>query len=406
MKASAYLVLVDTRKKKSGKYPVKVRVVYQRIYHDFKTGLDLDEDEFQQANLPKPKKEYRTVANQLNAIKEKMNHSLTSLKVFTFQKFEDAFYGTAINTSDLFHIYEEYINEVAGEQRIKTSLSYTTAMNSLKKFNPKLTINDIDDKLLKKYHNFLEQGGRSISTIGIYMRTLRAVYNYAITKKVIRKDEDYPFGKNKYSIPASNNIKKALTIEEVRSLFEFDTIPGSFQDRAKDFWILSYLCNGINFKDIALLKWKNIDGEMIRFVRQKTKRTSQSNQRIISCFIDETVSNIIKKWAKDKRDPDEYIFKIVEKSDTPTIQQKKIDQFVQNTNKNLKRICTAVGINKTVTTYFSRHSAATILKQSGASIETIQEALGHSSSLITQKYLDSFQDETKKQLSKTLNPFK
>ncbi|MFT4093251.1 MAG: tyrosine-type recombinase/integrase [Niabella sp.] len=47
-------------------------------------------------------------------------------------------------------------------------------------------------------------------------------------------------------------------------------------------------------------------------------------------------------------------------------------------NKNMKRIAKELEINKPVTTYFARHSFATILKRSGASTELISEALGHS----------------------------
>jgi integrase len=335
-----------------------------------------------------------------------MDKILSTLPVFTFKKFEDAFYGHQAKPSDLYGIYQDYIDQVYQENRIKTAVSYQTALNSLKKFAPKISIYDVDEKFLKRYHAFLEAEGKSLSTIGIYMRSLRAVYNFAISKKVLKKDEDYPFVRNKYTIPSSNNVKKALTLEEVKLIFDCETLTGTFADRSKDFWIFSYLCNGINFKDIALLKWKNIDGDMIRFVRQKTKRSTQGNQKIISCHASDQVQAIIEKWGTKAKKPDDYIFSIIDKDDSPVSQQKKIDLFIQNTNKNLKRICKSVGINKPVTTYYSRHSAATVLKLSGASVEEIQELLGHSSSKITQKYLDSFRDDRKKVLAQKLTLFR
>ncbi len=80
-------------------------------------------------------------------------------------------------------------------------------------------------------------------------------------------------------------------------------------------------------------------------------------------------------------------------------------QFIQNTNKNMKRISKKIGIEKNVTTYYGRHSAATIMKKSGANIEQIREALGHHNTSTTQKYLDSFDDESKRELSKSLTNF-
>jgi integrase/recombinase XerD len=402
MKASSYLTLLTARKKQNGKYPVKIRITYQRKYHDYKTGIDMTEEEFSQANSPKPKKEFRAAATQLNSLKEKMNQVLNSLKIFTFKKFEEAFYCDTHRTEDLYSIFSEYISSLHKEERIKTAVSYQTAANAFKAFDPKTTIYDIDAKFLSRFHIHLISKGNSLTTVGIYVRSLRAIFNYAIGKGVIKRDEDYPFVRSKYAIPASSNIKKSLYPEEIKKIIHFPTAEGSFSDRAKDFWLLSYLCNGINFKDICLLKWKNIDGDMIRFVREKTKRTSQSNQRTISCYMTDEVKKIIEKWSKSERNTDSFIFPIVAVDDTPEDKQKKIDQFVQNTNKNLKRICENTGIEKTVTTYYSRHSAATTLKRAGFGILQIQEALGHSSSLVTQKYLDSFEDETKKELSLTL----
>jgi site-specific recombinase XerD len=59
----------------------------------------------------------------------------------------------------------------------------------------------------------------------------------------------------------------------------------------------------------------------------------------------------------------------------------------------MKRIGAELGLNRDVTTYFARHSFATVLKRSGAKIEMISELLGHSSVAVTDNYLDSFEME-------------
>lgn len=407
MKPTGFLVLLTTRKKKTGKYPVKVRVVYQRSYHDYRAGIDLSVEEFNQANASKPNKKYRATAAKLNEVKLRMNAALSNSQIFTFQKFKEAFYGKPTKNEGLESVFMEYAAAALIEDRVKTAIIYKTAANSIKEFSPRATLYDVDENFLKKYHAHLEAKGKSLTTIGIYIRCLRAVYNYAIGKKYIRKDEDYPFVRSKYIIPSSANTKKSLLPEEIKRIIDFPCAEGSFADRARDFWLFSYLCNGINFKDIALLKRKNIDGDMIRFVREKTRRTTQANQRMISCYASEEVKALIQKWQKVGGKQTDYVFDIISEVDNAEVRQKKIDQFVQNTNKNLKRICKAVGIEKSVTTYYSRHTAATTLKRAGASILQIQEALGHSSSIITQKYLDSFEDESKKELSlKLLNSYK
>jgi site-specific recombinase XerD len=71
----------------------------------------------------------------------------------------------------------------------------------------------------------------------------------------------------------------------------------------------------------------------------------------------------------------------------------------------MKFIAKKLGILKPCTTYFARHSFSTIMKKSGANIQFMSEALGHSSINTTKAYLDSFEDDTKKEMAKALTAF-
>jgi site-specific recombinase XerD len=71
----------------------------------------------------------------------------------------------------------------------------------------------------------------------------------------------------------------------------------------------------------------------------------------------------------------------------------------------MKIIAESIGI-ESLTTYTARHSFATILKRSGASTEFISEALGHGNLKTTQNYLDSFEDDQKRETAKALTAFK
>jgi integrase/recombinase XerD len=63
--------------------------------------------------------------------------------------------------------------------------------------------------------------GLSTSTVGIYMRNLRTIYNQAIEKKLVPQ-ELYLFGKNNYSPPSSKKAKKSLTIDEIGKIFSYE----------------------------------------------------------------------------------------------------------------------------------------------------------------------------------------
>jgi integrase/recombinase XerD len=405
MKASAYLIHPTRHQKKSGKYPVKIRIVYLRKSKDYKLDIDLTLEEYKNAMVERPKGVYKEISIKLRALEARANKKIEDIGIFTFQKFENAFYSTTKGAFDIFSYFEEYIKMLNSEGRLGTRDSYITTMNSLRLFQKAIGFYDITPEFLKKYELWMIGRGNVKTTVGIYVRHLRSIYNYAISKNVIKRDENYPFGKRKYVIPGGSNRKKALTKDEVSLIYNYTSQPYSPEDKARDFWIFSYLCNGINFKDIALLRVSCIDGDMLRFVRSKTENSTRENETKISCHINEHLKKIIEKWRTGNKNSDDYLFDILQLTDDLEVQQKKVGMFIQNTNRYIKRISKSVGIDKNVTTYYGRHSAATIMKKSGASVEQIREALGHHSSATTQKYLDSFDDETKRELGRSLTSF-
>jgi integrase/recombinase XerD len=205
------------------------------------------------------------------------------------------------------------------------------------------------------------EGGHSITTVGMYLRALRAVYNQQNIDRSL-----YPF--EKYEIPTGKNIKKALTLNEISLIYNYKAT--GTEAMARDYWMFLYLCNGMNVKDFCSLKWENISGDILTYQREKTKRTRRDSKKIVVSLKPETWK-IINKYGKRSIVPDSYIFPHYENGMTPERKQEVSQQLIKTINKYMKRIARNVGINKEVTTYYARHSFATILKQSGADISMI-----------------------------------
>jgi site-specific recombinase XerD len=242
----------------------------------------------------------------------------------------------------------------------------------------------------------------SRTTVGIYLRTLRSIFNNAISNKDILPSL-YPFRKNdyekdKYRIPEGSNIKKALELKEIESIFKYKAKSGSIKEKARDYWTFIYLTNGLNVKDLCLLKYKDIDGNTLKFIRAKTIR--QKKERVIYATIRKESLKIIEKWGNKNSSNETYVFPILQGKESAEKQRQLIQQLTHTINDNLKSIAEELGIKKPVTTYSARHSFATVLKRSGASMEVISEMLGHSNLKTTRLYLDSFEKET---LEKTTN---
>jgi len=150
---SDYLILDTRYKKRNDRYPLKIRVVYNRAAKDFKTGIDLKKEEFEQAYTDKPKSQFKELSVRLFAIKSRADKIIKDIGIFTFQKFEDAFYMRLKDASNVFPFFEEYIQLLKDEERIKTATSYSTAMNSFKAFKSKIGFYDIVQTFLKSTIN-------------------------------------------------------------------------------------------------------------------------------------------------------------------------------------------------------------------------------------------------------------
>ena len=245
--------------------------------------------------------------------------------------------------------------------------------------------------------------GKSITTVGIYLRSLRTLFNNAIAEGLLTKDF-YPFGKKRYEIPTGNNIKKALTLKDIGSIYHYKPEKGSTAERAKDYWIFMYLCNGMNVKDMSLLKYENIKSDILEFIRAKTARTKRKVEPIRAVLTDD-VKAIIKKWGNKKNDGETFIFPILTKGLSPERERQLIQQLTGVINDHMKAIADKLEIDSDCTTCAARHSFSTVLQRSGVSTEFISEALGHSSVKTTANYLAGFEDESKRETIKALTAF-
>lgn len=390
-KAEAVIYLDHIRPKKNGKCSVKIKITFNRQRKYFATKIELTPVEFEATMYAKRRTpEQKSVYKKLSGLLTKANNVIEDLSVFTFEGFEQLYFEQRNTRNSVSFAFDKYIEELEAEERISTAVSYKCAKHSIEGFKKGLTFAEITPQLLKKYQNVMLQEGKSISTVGIYLRSLRAIYN----QQKINPDI-YPFGdenKGKYFIPTSRNIKKALTIEEVATLYNYETKLGSTKDMAKDYWVFLYLCNGMNVKDFCLLTWENIDGDILTYNRAKTKRNKKEQKPIVVSLKAETLG-IIKKWGQPSIVPNAYIFPHLNHKMSATEEYATYQQLTKTINKYIKQIATEAGINKNVTTYFARHSFATVLKRSGANTELIKELLGHSNVNVTESYLDSFMNE-------------
>ena len=422
-------IILDTRRAlKDGTFPVKLRVTFQRKQKYYPTEFSFTPENFEKLMSLKPGKFLKEDKLKIQAAEQKINQIIQKLPHFSFNELDRRLLKNS-SRHEAFSSYEEAIARLKEEGRLGNAGFFESARNSLwcyvhgapftkikgttkkkiaalmksrAQYQP-LPFTEITVQFLKDYEKWMRKGGRSITTVGMYLRTLRTLFNDAIAAGDVSA-ELYPFGKRKYQIPSGVNIKKALSMAEIAKIFSY-TPTSESEARCRDLWIFSYLCNGINVKDIARLQYRQIDKDTVTFTRAKTEHANRHQSRAIVAILSPQALKIIKKWGNKPRKSDSYVFPILRPGLTAEQEQANIKQAIKNINTYMARIAEAVGIEKKVTTYTARHSFSTVLKRAGVSTSFISESLGHADEKTTQNYLDSFETEAKRQVISKLTAF-
>ncbi len=388
---------------KKGEYPVKLRLTYlgkQKFYTV--RGESATKIEFEAVMNPNSKGERRERREYFTHIESDAKAVIKKLNPFTFESFEYEYLNHKKKKTTIQEYFEDKEKDLESVGKVGTATGYRATIISLTKFDKNISFQKITPKYLKKYENWFVEQGKSYTSVGIYMRNLRHIVKLAIEDRLINS---YPFGKvkdGKYQIPVSNNTKKALKLSEIALLFNYKT--DNMQELTSlKYWLFSYLCNGMNFVDMLNLKYSNIEGDTLKFIRQKTKDTSNHKTKIEVVLLPETFE-IIEQLGNPDKEPNSYIFPILNDELTPKERKKLVAQHIQTTNKYIKRIAKKIGISPKISTYYARHSYSTIIRDSGASTEFIAEQLGHQSTKVTQSYLDSFPKESKKKFQQSIIP--
>jgi integrase/recombinase XerD len=420
------IFLKESAKKQDETIPVKLRITKDRTRryypipkifinnlladekaHDLiYTGTgdySLDKDTFNKTQLDRPRGKYAILRKVFDKIVADADKLIQEMEPFSFDGFREIYLvkETPENKSDMFSQFEAYILKLHNEERIGTADLYRYVLKSLRLFHKKkrLPFEAITVKFLQRYEKYLIENDTALTTVGIYQRHLRAIFNQRPEKLNIPN----PYGKEKYQIPRPKGRKKALSTEELKKLFAYQPPTGSQEEYFLDVWKAIFQLNGLNVTDLLNLKWRNIEGGFIYFVRQKTKRTNNETTEIKIPYSD-GIKQIFDQHGS-KKEPGNYIFPVLNFDMNATRQREAIRDFTKQINKYVDRVAKKLEIETRVTTYVGRHSYATQLMRHGAPAEFISKQLGHSDIKTTNAYLAGFEDETLRQWQEKLTQF-
>lgn len=399
--------------KRDGTYPVKLRVFFDGRQELYKTAIFCTEEQFEKAyQSKKVRSEFKDLNISLNSLKIQAETVAGRLEPFNLKKFESVMFSEVVEVSNTVQAaYNRYISELYRSNQIGNAESYERSFKSIAEYAlsiglkaERLMFQNIDKSFLQSYESYMTEKKKSLTTVGIYLRSLRSLFNMAIEAKEIDIDS-YPFGRRKYRIPGSSKVNKALSDDDLNRLFYCEA-QNPFQEKARDLFFLLFSCNGMNPADLLRLKNKDVSQGMIRFVRTKTKNSNRELPKQINVVVTEEANTIIEKYRSKEGSEEGYVFDIIK----PGMTEQEIRRNVQNTtrfiNQHLKRLAKCCGVSTKVSVQFARHTFTTKLVQGGVTIAQLSEALGHKKITTTQNYIGSFNDESRIQMVSTLFNFK
>jgi len=392
--SSVKVILYTSKVLKNGEHPIMLRVIKDRKPKYISIGHSCSVDLWDEVEgKPKKKHPFEREINILIDTKKTAANKLILENQIDDKDFssEEIIGKISRNTtkSTVLKYFDEVINHFKASNRIGNAKVYRSTKNSLSRFrNQKdFQFSDININFLNRYEEEFQKRGVTPNSIFVFMRTFKTLVNYAKTDGIVRSDFD-PF--KEFSFKKYRRIvtkKRALSKEDIMKIKNEPYEMGTNIYNAQQYFMFSYYCRGINFIDMAFLKWENIKQDRLEYMRKKTKKR-------LTIGLLEPAIEILNYFRESNYDgEDGYIFPILKRSHvTPQAIENRTDKILRIVNADLKLIAAKCEISETLTTYVARHSYATIMKRSGASTSVISESMGHESERITQVYLDSFEN--------------
>lgn len=394
MKTTYAFTLYTSKILTNGTHPIMLRMYINKKRSYYATGLSAMPDEWDKNNELFIGKKFKDENEELKRIKLNVSDILLHLRInkipITRLTFEQKFKNQYKN-GDVFSLFDKKINQLKAAGKIGNSNAYISAKAALKNFVVKdnVMFSDITPNFLIEFETFMLNQGCNPGGLAAYLRSLRAIFNFAIQQGVTNR-ESYPF-KNQFNGNGYNMAKlrvgynpKAMSQSDLSKFkgFSFTDYP-ELEDTYK-IALFIYYARGINFADIAHLKWVDIYSGRIHYIRQKTHKS-------YSIKITDILSDLLEHFkGTDKV----YVFPIFNDfHKTPTQKYNRLKKARKNFNSKLQQIGELLEIDVKLTSYVLRHTYATTLKRKGGSIALISEAMGHQNVEITNAYLKSFSNE-------------
>lgn len=236
-----------------------------------------------------------------------------------------------------------------------------------------LTFSDITYNFICDFERFMKEKGNAVNTRSIHMRNLRALYNEAIKEGLINSDS-YPF--KMFQIKTEETAKRSLSVEELRALRDYQCVGA--ERKYIDLFFISFYMAGINLVDLLQLPPLANGKVNVEYRRSKTNVLCQFDIPIEALRLIEKYKgeNHLVSFGEDYENRRSLIHHM-----NQTLQKigdvSWVDVRASNNAVHKKKVRKPLFPN--ITSYWARHTWATIAADIDIPDAVIDAALGHKS---------------------------
>lgn len=400
--ATFKICIFEKDRRSDGKYKVSIRVYWKGKYAYISTEYYVTDA---QINKRKYELKDQFIINELNRrilSYENLKAQKLGLRINLYSARELADYfveeteGKINSDINFVEFSRRHIEKLRKQGRKTTAATMYRTINSLIDFanqRENISINEITSKLLEQFEDYLrsertmkrknqfgkvvkiKKPGLSDVSVIDYMTDIRTLFNAAMEEY---NDEDkgnirimhYPFRKYKMK-RRPETVKRNLTPEQIVAIRDVNDEKLGLERAifSRDIFLLSLYLVGMNFADLYEADHirRSKDQMRIEYYRKKTKGRRQ-DKAFISIKVEPEAFPLLSLYA-DKSGLRVFDFHI--RYTTSHI-------FSSNVNKGLKIVAKACGIDEPLSTYYARHSWATIARNKcNISKDDVDLALNH-----------------------------
>ncbi len=375
------IVLRKDYLKKSGKYPVCLRITSGRIPKLFPLTIDCLDTDFDPVKQIIKKTDPDNFRKNALILKAKtkagdivFNYILND-KILPLDEFTRAYTNDNYGSVSFYEYIEYLIVKRDSELSADTLDHYRKQLSKLKKFRPKLTFSEVNETFILDYKEYMIRDLKNIPiTWNKGLEFIKRVCNQAYKEGKLK---EHPF-KNLQINRLKGNYGH-LTVDELKILdkiYHEQKLAANLQNVLRYFLFACY--TAMRYRDVYDLRFINLkyqaETAFLDFVQHKT------NKHTLIPLIDQAKELIPPKEFEQQR-----IFKV---------------KTNQDTNRKLKEIMDTANISKRITFHSARHTCSNALFILDVPLDVRSQIIGDTKEVVSNHYTKEDMSVTIKALEK------